>query len=118
MGGEPSRRRARAISRPAAQLPPCSTLANGNDAASLPSRPAARAGGAAGQPHGKRAPSDDGLGATLGRGGGWGGVAKLEHAGVDEQAAVAVFGEAREAIERGPLDASRLQWLHERVGQP
>ena len=46
------------------------------------------------------------------------GSRKVQHARVDEQAAVAVFGKARQAVDVGHLDAGRLQRLDQRVGQP
>ena len=46
------------------------------------------------------------------------GVAQGQHARVDEQAAVAIFGEARQAVDVRHLDAGRLQRLDERVGEP
>ena len=49
---------------------------------------------------------------------GFAGVAQGQHARVDEQAAVAVFGKARQAVDVGHLDAGRLQRLDQRVGQP
>ncbi len=46
------------------------------------------------------------------------GIAKREHAGVDEQSAVAIFGKAREAVDIGHADAGRLQRLDQGIGQP
>ena len=49
---------------------------------------------------------------------GLGGIAQLQDARVDEQAAIAVFGEAGQAVDVGDLDAGRLQRLDQRIGQP
>jgi hypothetical protein len=46
------------------------------------------------------------------------GIAKGEHADVDEQAAIAIFGKAREAIDIVYANASRLQRLDQGLGQP
>ena len=46
------------------------------------------------------------------------GIAKHEDAGVDEQAAVAVFRKPRQAIDVGHLQPGALQRLNQRIGQP
>ena len=45
-------------------------------------------------------------------------IAQREHAGVDEQPAIAVFGQAGQAVDVGHRDARRLQRLDQRIGEP
>ena len=45
-------------------------------------------------------------------------IAKHQHAGIDEQPAIAIFRKAGEAIDIGDADAGRLQGLDQRIGQP
>ena len=45
-------------------------------------------------------------------------IAKRQHAGIDEQPAIAIFGKPGEAIDIGHVDAGSLQRLDERIGQP
>ena len=45
-------------------------------------------------------------------------IAQRQHAGVDEQPAVAIFREAGEPVDVGDLDAGPLQRLDQRIGQP
>ena len=70
------------------------------------------------QRDGQRAPFDhEGRGdVVLARG--VGGIAQGQHAGVDEQPAIAVFGQAGEAVDIGHVDAGGLQRLDQRIGQP
>ena len=44
-------------------------------------------------------------------------VAQGEHAAIDEQSAVAVFGKAGESVDVGDLDACPLQRLDQRIGK-
>ncbi len=46
------------------------------------------------------------------------GSSRRDHAGVDEQAAVAVFGEPGQAVDVGDRDAGLLQRLDQRIGEP
>ena len=107
-GGLPSGRRSKAISRPAAQLPPSSTLASGNSSRVLPRLLAHENREAIEQGHRQRAPLDDRLAQRVERALQEARVARLDNAAIEEQAAVAVFGEARQAVEVGDPHPGRL----------
>ena len=109
-------RRRSARRRPAAQVPPCRTFASGR-------APRGRRGGAHRAPAAssratvERAPFDDHRAPRRGRRAARPGAGH-EHAAVDEQAAVAILGEARELVEAGDARARRLERLDQRVGEP
>src|SRR5579883_2038799 len=49
---------------------------------------------------------------------GIGGIAQAQHAEIDEQAAVAIFGKSGEPVDVSNLKACALQRLDQRVAQP
>ena len=99
IGGAPSARRS-PHARPAAQVPPSSTLASGNATASTPSRWRKVFADTIQQRDGKRAPLHHQrplhvvFAAPPVRG-----IAQLQDAAIDKESAVAVFGKAREAVD-------------------
>ena len=117
-GGAPSARFAR-DGRPAAQVPPCSTLASGKRSLHRrPSRCRNQRREAVEQRHRQRAPFDHQWRSDLVRARRVGGIAQHQHAGIDEQAAIAVFGKAGQAVDVGDRDAGPLQRLDQRIGEP
>ncbi len=118
IGGEPSDRRSRAIARPAAQVPPCRMLGERQGDAIGMETSAHDVRQPVEQGDRQRAPFHDERRADLVRAFGLVGVAQGQHAGVEEQAAVAIFGKARQAVDVGDRDAGRLQRLDQRVGEP
>ena len=119
IGGEPSARRANAAMR--GRRPRCRLRACSPAAATRASRFEPRAhhvGQAVEQRHGQRAPFHDQRGIDLVRARCVGGIAQRQHADIDEQAAIAVFGKPGEAVDVGHLDAGALQRLDQRIGQP
>ena len=117
-GGPPSARNCLAMLRPAVQVPPCRICASGKLLAIHVQPRAHDFGQAVEQRHGQRAPLHHqfGIDAVLalrrGR------IAQRQHAGVDEQPAVAIFRQAGEPVDVGDLDAGPLQRLDQRIGEP
>ena len=116
-GGAPSDRRSRAISRPAAQLPPSRTRASGNSSAVLPRRSRTRD---ASDPTARRsAPATRRPVRSARRGAPQeSGVARLDHAAIDEKAAITIFGETGEAVDLRDRQPRGLERLDERIGEP
>ena len=98
-GGEPLLRSLLAMIRPADHVPPSRTLASGSDVSSIFMPPAHGIREPVEKRHGERAPLDDQrrrnvmLARRVRR------VAKRQHAGIDEKAAVAIFGEAGQTVD-------------------
>ena len=117
-GGPPPGRRSAAMRRPAAQLPPSSMRASGK-VGFVDAEPVAdQRRHAVEQGDGHRAPGDDQRVGDLVLARRVGGIGEGEHARVHEQAAVAIFGEAGEAVDVDDLDARLLERLDQRIGQP
>ena len=101
-GGPPSGRRSAAISRPAAQLPPSSTLASGNSVGGhaeplrAPARPAGRAARRSAPAIRRPARRTDRAARRVSPG-----SRGDEHAAIEEQTAIAVFGEPGQPVEVG-----------------
>ena len=97
------------------QVPPCRILASGKVQRSMFSRVRHDVGEPIEQRTVSAAPPRFRIDAVLalrrGR------VAQRQHAGVDEQPAVAVFREAGEPVDVGDLDAGPLQRLDQRIGR-
>ena len=117
-GGEASARRSRASRRPAAQVPPSRIFASGIEMASRPSRcrkPSATRSSSATVSARHSTTRGDATSCSCRAASA---IAKREHAGVDEQSAVAIFGKAGQAIDIGDVDAGSLQRFDERIRQP
>ena len=118
IGGPASARSVRASTRPAAQVPPSSTQPSGNFVFLDAELGAHQRRDLIEQRDGERAPFHDQRGIDgirlhrLGR------IAQRDHAEIDEQAAIAVFGKAGQAVHVADFKSRLLQRLDQRIGQP